>query len=115
MYYFLLIIVLKTEGNPNRRGPIKIKEKEPLNMMVMVAGVAGGFLVLVIAIVIMCILMTNTQRKRAKKAAENAERLPKSAKDDTVSICCPMTGTWERAGGQSPPPPISKSLGIVAK
>ena len=100
---FLLIIVQNTNKG-------LIQEKEPLNMMVMVAGVAGGFLVLVIAIVIMCILMTNTQRKRAKKAAENAERLPKSAKDDTVSICCPMTGTWERAGGQPLPPSISESL-----
>jgi flagellar biosynthesis/type III secretory pathway M-ring protein FliF/YscJ len=97
---FLLIIVQNTNKG-------LIQEKEPLNMMVVVA---GGFLVLVIAIVIMCILMTNTQRKRAKKAAENAERLPKSAKDDTVSICCPMTGTWERAGGQPLPPSISESL-----
>ncbi len=65
-----------------------IKEKESVNMMVMVAGVAGGFLVLIIAIVIVCILMRNIQRNSAKKAAENAERLAKTANDDTVSIFC---------------------------
>ncbi|CAB3984345.1 fibroblast growth factor receptor 4-like isoform X1 [Paramuricea clavata] len=70
----------------NNRDSIKIKEKEPLNMMVMVAGVAGGFLVLIIAIVIMCILMRNIQRNSAKKAAENAQRMAKNAKDDTTAL-----------------------------
>jgi Na+-transporting methylmalonyl-CoA/oxaloacetate decarboxylase gamma subunit len=56
-------------------------------MIVLIAGVAGGFLVLIIAIVVVCILMRNIQRNSAKKAAENAQRMAKSANDDTVSFC----------------------------
>ena len=51
------------------------------------AGVAGGFLVLIIAIIVVCIFMRQIQRNSAKRAAENAQRLVgKSATDDTVSI-----------------------------
>lgn len=64
-----------------------INEKgSTVDMMVMVVGVAGGFLVLIIAIVIVCILMRNIQRNSAKKAAENAQRLTKRGNNDAVSI-----------------------------
>ena len=82
-------MLLCVENFPSRRVPVinqyENKDNEPVDMMIMVAGVAGGFLVLIIAIVIVCILMRNMQRNSAKKAAENAERLAKSANDDTVS------------------------------
>ena len=59
---------------------------ESVDMMVMVFGVAGAFLVLIIAIVIICILMRNIQRNSARKAAENAQRLPKRVNSDAVSM-----------------------------
>lgn len=74
--------------------PSTVKEKDGTNMMVvLIAGVAGGFLVLIIAIVIVCVLMRNIQRNNAKKNAENAEHLMKGPNSDTV---CTIFGqvTW---------------------
>ena len=82
---------VKTDGERIAIEPPKKKSEmnekgSTVDMMVMVVGVAGGFLVLIIAIVIVCILMRNIQRNSAKKAAENAQRLPKKGNDDAVSI-----------------------------
>ena len=81
--------LVETDGgriaSPKKKSEMNEKGST-VDMMVMVVGVAGGFLVLIIAIVIVCILMRNIQRNSAKKAAENAQRLPKKGNNDAVSI-----------------------------
>lgn len=76
--FFLIVLIIPKETTG------RIKE-EGVDMMLMIGAVAGGFLVLIVAIVIVCISMRNIQRNSAKKAAENAERLAKNANTDTVS------------------------------
>lgn len=70
----------------SNKGSIKEPIKEPVNMMVLIASVAGAFFIIIIAIVVVCILMRNIQRSSAKKAGESAERSAKNANDDTVSM-----------------------------
>lgn len=57
-------------------------------MKVMIGGVAGGFLVLIIAIVIVCISMRNIQRNNAKKERENMQRVSQNGDRDAVSNLC---------------------------
>ena len=59
-----------------------------------IGAVTGGFLILVIATVIVCISLRKIQRKSTKKAAKEAQRVPQSNKqnEDIVSqnlfYCC---------------------------
>ena len=78
--------ILKNTEDAQTKTDRKLKSGT-MNMTVMVAGVAGGFFVLIIAIIIVCILMRNIQRNSAKKAAENEQRLAQNGNQDTVSAC----------------------------